>query len=332
MNILVTGGGGYIGSHAIKRLLKEGHTVIALDNFSRGWREPLEILKKYGNLKVEERDLRLEEDVSSVFKKHEINLVMHFAALCAVDESMKKPEDYFKNNTLGTLNLLEAMASSGVRNMVFSSTCAVYGTAAYLPVDEKHPLLPDSPYGESKLMAEKITEWFGRIYDMRYVILRYFNVCGADQEGEIGDSKKPSELLVQNAVLGALGLRDFELTCGQVGTPDGTPVRDYIDVEDLIEAHMRALAYLENGGASEIFNLGNGKGWSVKEVADAVKAELGRDFPVKKGIQRSGESAEVYADVRKAKNLLAWYPRKNLGDSIKALAGWYKNKPNGYER
>src|SRR6185369_6818148 len=255
--ILVTGGGGYIGSHAVKRLLKEGHSVVVLDNFSRGWRESLEILKKYGTLYVVEGDIAKKEDLEKLFQKYKFDSVMHFAALCSVDESMKKPELYFRNNAFGTLNLLAIMQELGVKKLIYSSTCAVYGNAKYLPIDEKQPTLPENPYGESKLMAEKIIEWFGKVHGLRYAILRYFNVCGADSEGEIGDSKKPSELLVQNAVRGALGIEDFKLTYGVVDTPDGTPIRDYIDVEDLVEAHLSALSYLEQGQKSEIFNLGN---------------------------------------------------------------------------
>jgi UDP-glucose 4-epimerase len=245
---------------------------------------------------------------------------------------MKKPELYFENNVMGTLNLLEVMRQAGVKKIIFSSTCAVYGNAEYLPIDEKHPTKPESPYGESKLMAEKIIQWFDRLHGFNYVILRYFNVCGADSDGEIGDSKKPSELLVQNAVRGALGLADFRLTCPEVNTPDGTPIRDYIDVEDLVEAHLSAYAYLEQGQTSAIFNLGNGKGWSVQEIIHAVRKELSVEFTVAKGEERQGEYSEVYADIGKAQSALHFSPRKTLADSVKSLVKWYTQKPRGYEK
>ena len=330
--ILVTGGGGYIGSHAVKRLLKKGNTIIAFDNFSHGWREPLEILKKYGTLHVFEGDLTKKKDLIKLFKKYKIDSVMHFAALCSVDESMKKPELYFNNNVLGTANLLETMRQFGVKKIIFSSTCAVYGNTEHLPIDEKHQTKPENPYGESKLKAEKEIERFDREHGLAYVILRYFNVCGADSDGEIGDSKKPSELLVQNAVRGALGIEDFKLTYRKVDTPDGTPIRDYVDVEDLIEAHLSALSYLEQGKPPQIFNLGNGKGWSVREIIEAVKKELGVEFAVNKGEERKGEYSAVYADITKAKAVLRFNPKKTLADSVKSLAKWYNKKPNGYEK
>lgn len=327
--ILVTGGGGYIGSHAVKRLLKGGFDVVVFDNFSRGFIEPLKILKKYGNLKVVKGDLTKKEDIAKTFKKNKIDAVVHFAALCLVDESTKKPEAYFRNNTLGTLNLLETMLVFKVKKIVFSSTCAVYGSSEYLPVDEKHRTIPENPYGESKLMAEKLVQWFGRLHGLRYVILRYFNVCGADSAGEIGDSKKPSQLLLQNAVRGALGIEKFKLTCPKVKTPDGTPIRDYIDVEDLVDAHIRALKYLDKK-SSLVCNLGNGQGFSVKEIVKSVQKELGIDFTLSVGRPRKGECSEIYADNSMAKKFLKWNPKKGLGHSIKSLYRWYSNYPKGY--
>lgn len=327
---MVTGGGGYIGSHAVKKLLRLGLRVVVFDNFSRGYREPLEIISKYGDLTVVEGDLRNKKDIQNAFRKQHIEAVMHFAAMCLVNESMEKPELYFENNALGTLNLLEVMREEGVKKVIFSSTCAVYGNSMYLPVDENHPTMPENPYGQSKLMAEDIIKWFGKIHGIKYAILRYFNVCGADSEGEIGDSKRPSELLVQNAVRGALEIQDFKLTCPQVDTRDGTPVRDYVDVEDLVEAHIKALEYLESG-ESTTFNIGNGKGFSVQEIIQAVHQETGKSFKVEAGAVRKGEYAEIYADTKKIEKLLDWYPRKSLKDSISSLTKWYKNKPNGYE-
>lgn len=329
--ILVTGAGGYIGSHITKRLLREGCAVIAFDNFSRGYREPLEVLKKYGDLEVIEGDLTRKEDIARIFNRRQIDAVMHLAALCLVDESVKNPEIYFKNNVIGTANLLEAMSFAGVHKLIFSSTCAVYGNAKHLPIDEEHPTNPVNPYGESKLQAEREIEKFGRERGLNYVILRYFNVCGADEAGEIGDSKKPSELLVQNAVRGALGIAPFKLTCPKVNTPDGTPIRDYVDVEDIATAHIKAYKYLKKGALSGIFNLGNGRGWSVKEILGEIKKELEREFVVTEGILRRGEYGAVYADISKAGGLLGWKPQKTLRDSILGLQKWYEKKPEGYK-
>lgn len=327
--ILVTGGGGYIGSHAVKQLLQENHTVVVFDSFVRGYREPLEKLQQYGDLTVVEGDLLDEKAVNGVFDAHTIDSVMHFAALCLVDESMREPEKYFSNNVIGSYHLLEAMRTHNVNKLVFSSTCAVYGEPESLPVDEMHTRNPVNPYGLSKKMVEDMIIWYGQLHSLRYAILRYFNVCGADSDGEIGDSKKPSQLLVQNVVRGALGIEEFKMTCPTVDTPDGTPIRDYIDVEDLVSAHIKALAYLNDNDAL-VCNLGNGKGWSVKEIVTTVQKELDADFPVEQGATRKGEYAQVYADTTKSRDVLDWQPEKSLTESIQSLARWYKAYPNGY--
>jgi UDP-glucose 4-epimerase len=329
--IIVTGGGGYIGSHAVKRLLKDGNKVIVLDNFYRGYKEPLEILKKYGELVVCEGDITKKDEIKKAFNYGDIDAVMHFAALCLVDESVREPAKYFKINTEGTVNLLEVMEEFGVKKIIFSSTCAVYGEAKYLPIDENHPTNPLNPYGESKLRAAREIEKFGELHGFKYVLLRYFNVCGADPEGEIGDSKKPSELLVQNAVRGALGIEPFKLTCPQVNTPDGTPVRDYVDINDIIDAHVLALKYLNQNGSSITVNLGTGKGWSVKEIVSEVESETGKVFEIIHGNTRQGEYATVFADNKLAYNTLGWAPKRTLKDSIKSLVQWYQKKPDGYK-
>lgn len=254
------------------------------------------------------------------------------AALCLVSESMEKPEAYFENNVFGSFNLLKAISQNKVKNLVFSSTCAVYGESLYLPIDEKHPTKPISPYGESKLMTEGMVRWFGEIYGLKYVILRYFNVSGADRKGLIGDSKKPSQLLVQNAVRGALGIEPFYLTCPKVKTPDGTPIRDYVNVEDLAKAHLKAFAFLQKKGQSGIFNLGTGQGNSVLEVIRAVQKITGVKFPLKKSKPRKGEDTKLYADNRRIKKILGWRPQKTLKDSVESLVLWYQNHPQGWKR
>lgn len=332
--ILITGAGGYIGSVATYLFLKHGYQVIALDNFSTGFRTPLKILQKKfspANLRIYEKDLK--EDLREIFEKERnIEIVVHYAASCLVDESMTNPKKYFQNNVCGSLNLLATMLRYNVKKIVFSSTCAVYGEARYLPVDEKHPTNPINPYGESKLMTEKMIQWFGKLKDLKYVILRYFNVCGASDDGLIGDSKRPSTLLVQNAVRGALGIEPFYLTCPKVETFDGTPIRDYVNVVDLNEGHLKAVNYLLKNGKSEVINLGTGKGNSVLEVINTVWQITGKKFPLKKTTPRKGEYAKMIADITKAKLILNWQPKHTLADSIKSLVLWYKNHPYGWEK
>lgn len=329
--ILITGGGGYIGSHVAKLFLERGFPVVVLDNFSRGYREPLRILSQIGSVEVEEADLLERESVQAVFNRHDIGAVLHFAALCLVNESVEQPELYMKNNVEGTRNLLDVMHGVGVKNLIFSSTCAVYGEAEYLPVDEQHPFHPVNPYGESKLAAENLIRQMSREYELHSVIFRYFNVCGASSDGLIGDSKKPSQLLVQNAVRGAMGIEPFSYTCGDVDTPDRTPIRDYIDVEDLAWAHFLGYEYLMAGGASEVFNLGNGRGYSVKEIVSEVERQFGVTIEKKDSIEkRKGEYARVYADPTKAKEILKFQPRKSLTESIESLRKWYTGHPDGY--
>ena len=330
MKILITGAGGYIGSVATYTFLQKGYEVVGLDNFSRGYEAPLKLLQeKFGKdkLRYYQEDIK---NAKTVFaKEKDIEAVIHFAAFCLVDESMKTPEMYFDNNVGGTLALLSAMNKHNVQKIVFSSTCAVYGEAQYVPVDEKHPTAPANPYGESKLMDEKIIGWFGKLHGMKYVILRYFNVCGASDDGLIGDSKKPSVLLVQNAVRGALGIEEFKLTCPKVTTPDGTPIRDYINVVDLAEAHLFALKHLKTGN-SDIFNIGTGEGNSVLEIIEAVKKATGANFTVGKSEARQGEYAEMKADNRKAKEVLGWRPKRSMTDSVTSLVTWYKTHPKGW--
>ncbi len=329
--ILITGGAGYIGSHAVKLFLQQGYEVVIFDNLFRGHEQAVEILKKYGDCKFVKGDLKNREDIEKVFSEHNIAGVIHFAALCLVDESMKQPELYFENNVLGTLNLLRAMQGK-VDKLIFSSTCAVYGETVYLPVDEKHPTNPANPYGESKLMVEKMIKWYGELHGLHYVILRYFNVCGADSNGEIGDSKKPSTLLMQNAVRGAMGIEEFQYTCPTVKTPDGTPIRDYIDVEDLVNAHMAAFKYLDNNGENRILNLGNGKGYSVKEIVSEVEKVFNKTLEKKQTTPRQGEYAAIFADNTLAKQILNWQPKKTLQESIVSLQKWYQRFPKGFDR
>ena len=331
--VLITGGAGYIGSHAVKHFAEKGFEVIIFDNLSRGYEDAVAATQKFGNVRLIKGDLRNREDIREVFKGNNISSVLHFAALCLVNESMEQPELYFENNAFGSLNLFEAMREHDVRNIVFSSTCAVYGETAYLPVDESHPTDPTNPYGESKLLTERKLRWYGDIHGFRYAILRYFNVCGASSDGSIGDSKRPSQLLMQNAVRGAMGIEPFEYTCPVVDTPDGTPIRDYINVEDLVDAHFDAYRYLQEGGMSDVFNLGTGTGNSVREIVSKVEEAFGVRIPEKKSnTPRKGEYAKIFAEPAKARRVLGWEPKRTLHDSVTSLGTWYKSFPNGYEK
>ncbi len=331
--ILVTGCGGYIGSIASDIFLKAGYLVVGLDNFQTGYRKPTEILQEKYKDKFKFYETDLKSNLSPIFKENsDISVVVHYAASCVVDESMKDPGKYFLNNVVGTTNLLSAMDDHKVKKIIFSSTCAVYGEEKYTPIDEKHPLNPTSPYGSSKKMAEEVIQWYGKLKDFRYVILRYFNVCGASEDGTIGDSKKPSTLLVQNAVRGALGIEKFYLTCPVVDTPDKTPIRDYIDVVDLNEAHLKAIEYILKTGQSEVVNLGTEKGNSVLEIVNEVKKLTGKDISLEKANTRQGDDAKKIANIEKAKKVLGWKPRKTIEDSINSLLIWYKNYPHGWEK
>ncbi len=333
--ILVTGAGGYIGSVATYLLLQKGFEVVALDNYITGYMQPLELLqKKFGKNKLRFYRQDLKKDLDSFFKKEKnIEAVLHYAAHCMVDESMSNPAKYFNNNVCGTNNLLQALIKWDIKNIVFSSTCAVYGEAEYVPVDEKHPTLPSNPYGESKRMVEKMLEWYGKLEKLNYLILRYFNVCGASDDGLIGDSKRPSVLVVQNAVRGALGLEPFYLTCAKVDTPDQTPIRDYVNVVDLNEAHILALTHLLNGKKSTVINLGTGSGDSVLEIVNQVEKETGKTINKQLAAKpRQGEYAKMIADTSRAKTVLGWRPKRTLKDSVESLIKWYSSRPQGWKR
>jgi UDP-glucose 4-epimerase len=331
--IIITGAGGYIGSVATYLFLEHGYEVVVLDNFSTGHKKPLELLqKKFGQDKLRFYEVNLKDDLSQILDKEKnIIAAVHFAASCLVNESMENPQKYFSNNTVASQNLLSSLITAGIKKIVFSSTCAVYGEAQYVPVDESHQTDPKNPYGTSKRMIEQMMEWYGKLLDFNYVILRYFNVCGASDDGLIGDSKKPSVLLIQNAVRGVLGIEPFCLTCPEVDTKDKTPIRDYINVVDLSLAHVKAVDYLIKGGESEIINLGTGTGNSVLEIVEKVQEVTGVKFDFQKSTPRQGEYATMIASIDKAKEVLGWQPRRSIEDSINSLVKWYKAHPKGWE-
>lgn len=321
--ILVTGGAGYIGSHCVLALLKEGFTVHIFDNFSTGHKETVETLKKYGTLTYSEGDLQNKTDIKKVFENNKIDAVVHFAAFSQVGESVKNPQKYYQNNVCGTLNLLEAMLENDIKKIVFSSTAATYGEPVYTPIDENHPQLPINPYGQTKLMIERIMDNYDKAYGLKSVRLRYFNVAGADSEGRIGEWHTPETHLVPNILKSSFGDgKTFEMYGDDYDTKDGTCVRDYINVEDLAQAHILALKYLNNGGETNFFNLGTQEGTTVQEVFDVCEQVIGKSIPVKKMPRREGDPAILVADNTKAKNELGWEPKNSFEHSIKTAYEW----------
>ena len=304
MKILVTGGAGYIGSHTAKYLERAGHVPVVLDNMCFGH----EYAVKWGPL--EKGDLGDAGFVKGVFKRHKIDAVVHFAAFAFVGESMTEPRKYFQNNTVNALILLDAMLDAGVKEFVFSSTCATYGDPMRMPLDEEHPQRPVSPYGESKFFVERMLHWYAQAYGLKYAALRYFNASGADPEGEIGEDHTPETHLIPLVIEAAMGKRTHISVFGtDYPTPDGTAVRDYIHVNDLADAHLRALNYLREKQQNIALNLGTGGGNSVREIIAAVEAVSGKKVPVKESPRRAGDPAVLVADARKARATLAWSPK-----------------------
>ena len=332
--ILITGAGGYIGSVAADLFLSAGYQVVGLDNFQTGYKKPIEILeKKYGKEQFRFYEADLKNDFSFVLEKEKnIVAVVHYAASCVVDESMKDPFKYFDNNVAGSLNLLETISKFKINKLIFSSTCAVYGEAKTVPITEDHPTNPNNVYGESKLMVEKMIQWYGKVKNLNYIILRYFNVSGASNDGVFGYSKNPSTHLTENAVKSALGITPFYLTYEKTDTVDGSPIRDYVNVIDLNEAHMKAVDYLAKGGSSQFINLGTGTGNSVLEIINKAQELTGKKFEVKEADKpREGEAPKLIASIEKAKKILNWEPKRKIEDSVKSLLIWYKNNPQGWQ-
>ncbi|GJM81588.1 UDP-glucose 4-epimerase GalE [Paenibacillus sp. HMSSN-139] len=303
MAILVTGGAGYIGSHTVAALLEQGREVVVIDNLQTGHRGALLGGKLY------EGDLRDKALLAKLFAENEIEAVIHFAANSLVGESMKDPVKYFDNNVYGTLCLLDAMDQANVRKIVFSSTAATYGEPEKVPIEETDPTRPTNVYGETKLTMERMMAWFDQVLGIKYVSLRYFNAAGAHESGKIGEDHRPESHLIPLIIQAALGQRpSIQVFGDDYNTGDGTCVRDYIHVSDLADAHLRAVDHLLGGGESDVFNLGNGQGFSVKEVIETVKDVTGRDFPVVISPRRAGDPAVLIASSDKARRVLGWNP------------------------
>lgn len=325
MNILVTGGAGYIGSHVLKALLKEGHQVFSYDNLQKGHK------KAVTGGKFIEGDLADAELLNQVMQENKIEGVIHLAADSLVGESMENPGKYYRNNFANGLNLLEAMVNNGVKNIVFSSTAAVYGEPDEIPIKEDNQTEPTNTYGESKLFFEKALKRYDDIHSLKYVSLRYFNAAGADPEGEIGEAHDPETHLIPIVMQTALGIRDKIYIFGDdYPTRDGSCIRDYIHVNDLAAAHVLAVEALADGKESSIYNLGNGEGYSVKEVIDTVKEVTGRDFEVEIAERRAGDPAVLIASSDKIQQELNWQPEYPELEKIISTA-WQWHKSGGFE-
>lgn len=323
MNVLVTGGAGYIGSHACKQLALSGHRCVTFDNLSRGhdW------AVQWGPLV--QGDLADTELLRRTFHENKIDAVMHFAAWTYVGESMQKPEMYFDNNFKGSFSLLEAMRAEGVKTIIFSSTAASYGDPIHVPIEESHPQSPVNPYGESKLMVEKALKWYGQIHGFQWSALRYFNASGCDADAETGELHDPETHLIPLVLEAVLNPdKPIRIFGTDYPTADGTAVRDYIHVTDLAEAHVRALEYLKNGGPSRAFNLGTGSGYSVRQVVDTVTAVTGKAPAVVEAPRRAGDPPDLVANSSAAQATFEWTPtRSSLENIIQTAWRWRTTAP-----
>lgn len=323
--ILVTGGAGYIGSHAVLALVDKGYDVVVLDNLVYGHRDLAETVL---GVELVEGELGDAELLSNLFARHQFEAVIHFAAYAYVGESMSDPGKYYRNNVTGTLTLLEAMASSNINKIVFSSTCATYGIPDSTPILESAPQNPINPYGFTKLVVERMLKDFDRAHQMKSVVFRYFNAAGADPEGRLGEDHMPETHLIPLVLLTALGRRQSISIFGtDYPTPDGTCIRDYIHVSDLASAHVLGLEYLLKGGDSNIFNLGNGQGFSVKEVIDTAKQVTGLPITVIESDRRPGDPPVLVGSAEKAAKILGWHPQHGkLSEILQHAWQWHQRR------
>ncbi len=326
--ILVCGGAGYIGSHVVKLLLENNEEVVVVDNLETGHVDAVD-----ERAKLELGDLKDLEFLDRVFNKYKIDGVIDFAAFSLVGESVEEPLKYFENNFYGTLCLLKAMKKNNVNNIVFSSTAATYGEAENIPILETDKTEPTNPYGESKLAVEKMFKWSAKAYGLKYTVLRYFNVAGAYHTGEIGEGHTCETHLIPIILQVALNQREkIGIYGDDYDTPDGTCIRDYIHVMDLADAHILALNRLRDGGDNQTFNLGNGEGFSVKQVIEVARKVTGHSIPAEISPRRAGDPAKLVASSEKANKILKWQPKyASLEKIISDAWNWHKNNPNGYE-
>lgn len=329
MAILVCGGAGYIGSHAVHQLIEKGESVVIVDNLQTGHRDAV-----HPKAKFYEGDIRDADVLDKIFTENAIDTVVHFAANSLVGESVEKPLKYFNNNVYGMQILLESMVKHSVDKIVFSSTAAVYGEPKRIPILEDDPTEPTNPYGESKRIMEKMMKWVSRANGVRFVSLRYFNAAGAIEDGSIGEDHNPESHLIPLILQVPMGKREHITVFGEdYPTPDGTCLRDYIHVIDLADAHVLAIDYLRKGGESNIFNLGNGRGFSVKEMIEAAKKATGRDIKVEIGTRRAGDPAQLIASSEKAKKVLGWRPKyTDVKQIIQTAWTFHQKHPEGYAK
>lgn len=320
--VLVTGGAGYIGSVTCKALARAGYLPVVYDNLSRGHRWAV----KWGPL--EEHDLKDRKTLCATFRTYNPVAVLHFAAYAYVAESMGAPDLYFQNNVANSLTLLDCMRECGVNTIVFSSSCATYGLPVEVPIKDSHPQSPINPYGESKRAVEAALYWYGLGHQLKWSALRYFNAAGADPASEVGEDHSPETHLIPLAIEAALDLRTYVEVCGtDYPTPDGTAIRDYIHVSDLAEAHVRALEYLLQGGESRPFNLGTGRGYSVRDVVQAVERATGIEGISRNAERRPGDPPELVADASIARSVLRWQPQhSDLDTIIRSALSWHESR------
>lgn len=327
MNVLVTGAAGYIGSHAVRHLLARGHRPVAIDNLSRGHRAAVP-----PDVPLVVADVRNTDAVRSVLVQHRIEAVMHFAAFAYVGESVTEPLAYYDNNLAGSISLLRAMQAAGVKRLVFSSTCATYGQPETMPITEVAVQQPINPYGFSKLFTERALADHGACTpDFGHAVLRYFNVAGCALDGSLGEDHRPETHLIPAALQVALGRREKLLVFGtDYPTPDGSAVRDYLHVEDLVDAHVGVMQALGDGSRL-VYNLGTGRGHSVREIIDAAARVTGRPIAVELGARRPGDPAELVADPSKIRRELGWQPRiTDIGTMVESAWRWMRSHPEGY--
>jgi UDP-glucose-4-epimerase GalE len=325
VSVLVTGGAGYIGSHAVKALLARGETVVVYDNFSAGHRQAA------GKAAVVEGDILDTGRLADALVEHDADAVMHFAAWLAVGESVTDPAGYYRNNVVGALSVLEAMVRTGVKRLVFSSTCAVFGTPDETPIHEDLPKRPINAYGQTKLAVEQALPHYERAYGLTSIALRYFNAAGADPEGELGEDHEPEIHVIPRAIDAAHGRGSFQIFGDDYPTPDGTCLRDYIHVTDLASAHLLALDALRRGAPSNVYTLGNGRPTSVRDVVRAVEEVTGRSVPVTIGPRRPGDPAALFASSERVKRELGWQPcYEDLRVIVETAARWRQAHPKGY--
>ncbi|MGI9055056.1 MAG: UDP-glucose 4-epimerase GalE [Pyrinomonadaceae bacterium] len=326
MTILVTGGAGYIGSVAVEDLIKQGEKVVVIDNLVYGHRKAVDSYIPFYEGNIGDKNL-----LRKILSDHRIEACMHFSAYAYVGESVEQPQKYYENNFVQTLNLLDVLIENDIKKFIFSSTCATYGEPQYIPIDERHPQNPVNPYGMTKFMVERLLQDYDAAYGLKFVSLRYFNACGAS--GGCGEDHDPETHLIPLVLFAAQGRRESISIFGDdYPTPDGTAIRDYIHISDLSQAHLLALEHLRKGGASEFINLGNGTGFSVREVVEAARKITGREIKAEIAPRRAGDPSRLVADAEKARKILGWKPQfPEIEKIIESAWRWHEANPKGYD-